>query len=568
MGVVFLGMLVLLLQFENSTVKDKMEEVLKRDGYRVQTNFRSLIERADEYSKVNMFNASTQKMLVNQPEVSKRTQMDAFYTIVGSTVVDAIYVYDFKGNKYAASSGSYIREKTVDISEASWYEEVMKAQGGYCLVRNSGGFLKEESLEENYVSFIRVINDIDTQQPIGILLMNLNTSSIREAYTQVLKEYDTFFLMQDEKGEELYSTEDQGEDLWKLLEDQQRVGWQKMNTVTSQNERYGVIKLPLTDGWSETLALGYNQISNEYKRLFLKVGVLLGISTTMLILGTAYFSSKINRPLKYMLASMSALDDKKFVTVQVINVNQEINQLQRRYNAMLYEMQEMFERMEEGEKRKRKYELSLLQAQIRPHFLYNSFDAVSALALMNRTDDIFIIMQALGKYYRFSLHKGEEVILMSEEVKIIENYLIIMKYRFDGEFQVVYDMDETVMDIRILKLTIQPFVENAIFHGINQKKTGGMIAIRVKGDENSVRIQIEDNGAGMDEEQISKMLGGDVKSQERGFGVRSTVERLRLYYNTENIIEVQSTRGVGTVITLKIPKREEASTALQTPSKS
>ena len=131
--------------------------------------------------------------------------------------------------------------------------------------RNIGGFLKEESLEENYVSFIRVINDIDTQQPIGILLMNLNTSSIREAYTQVLKEYDTFFLMQDEKGEELYSTEAQGEDLWKLLEDQQRVGWQKMNTVTSQNERYGVIKLPLTDGWSETLALGYNQISNEYK---------------------------------------------------------------------------------------------------------------------------------------------------------------------------------------------------------------------------------------------------------------------------------------------------------------
>ena len=194
MGVVFLGMLVLLLQFENSTVKDKMEEVLKRDGYRVQTNFRSLIERADEYSKVIMFNASTQKMLVNQPEVSKRTQMDAFYTIVGSTVVDAIYVYDFKGNKYAASSGSYIREKTVDISEASWYEEVMKAQGGYCLVRNIGGFLKEESLEENYVSFIRVINDIDTQQPIGILLMNLNTSSIREAYTQVLKEYDTFFF--------------------------------------------------------------------------------------------------------------------------------------------------------------------------------------------------------------------------------------------------------------------------------------------------------------------------------------------------------------------------------------
>ncbi len=298
MGVVFLGMLVLLLQFENSTVKDKMEEVLKRDGYRVQTNFRSLIERADEYSKVIMFNASTQKMLVNQPEVSKRTQMDAFYTIVGSTVVDAIYVYDFKGNKYAASSGSYIREKTVDISEASWYEEVMKAQGGYCLVRNSGGFLKEESLEENYVSFIRVINDIDTQQPIGILLMNLNTSSIREAYTQVLKEYDTFFLMQDEKGEELYSTEDQGEDLWKLLEDQQRVGWQKMNTVTSQNERYGVIKLPLTDGWSETLALGYNQISNEYKRLFLKVGVLLGISTTMLILGTGVFFVKNKQTFK------------------------------------------------------------------------------------------------------------------------------------------------------------------------------------------------------------------------------------------------------------------------------
>lgn len=550
-SIVFFAMLVFLLYFKDNAVKERMETILRRDGYRIQTNFDSLIGRADEYSKVIMFSSATQELLSSHPKVSGRTQMDSIYTIIGSTFIDSIYVYDFDGNKYAASSGSYVRERTTDITEAAWYSQVMDKKGGYILVKNSGGFLKEDSLDKDYVSFIRVVNDIDTQRPVGILIMNLNEKSIEDTQAYILKEYDTIFFIRNEAGEIIYHTPNGGE---KFLEMFDR---QKTEDVVYDGERYVCTEINLMNGWSEVLAFKHDEVGSEYRQLFFIFGGLLLASLLVLVLGTAYFSNRISRPLKEIVSSMSALDDRSFRAVGLSHANKEIDRLQAGYNYMLGEIQRLLGEMQQKEKQKRKFELNLLQSQIRPHFLYNSFDAVSALALMKRTDDIFTMMQALGKYYRLSLHKGDEIIPMSDEISIIENYLIIMRYRFDGKFRVIYDVDEEVKNIPVLKLTMQPFVENAIFHGMKVKKEGGTLTIRVKRKSDHTMIQIADDGAGMDERELDRMLGGEAESRERGFGVRSTVKRLELYYDTDHIIHVQSSVGKGTVITIKIPMAED-----------
>lgn len=166
------------------------------------------------------------------------------------------------------------------------------------------------------------------------------------------------------------------------------------------------------------------------------------------------------------------------------------------------------------------------------------------------------MMQALGQYYRSSLNKGQEIITINEELRIVENYLIIQSFRYDDVFDVVYDVDESVKQYKMIKLILQPFVENAIYHGFREHDLQGTITIRAKDDGDYVKLQVEDDGMGMPEEKIQELLQNSEKNQGKRFGLYGTMQRIGLYYHQENkkLFDIQSELGEGTVITVWIPK--------------
>mgnify|MGYP000161836966 FL=1 len=167
-------------------------------------------------------------------------------------------------------------------------------------------------------------------------------------------------------------------------------------------------------------------------------------------------------------------------------------------------------------------------------------------------------MKALGNYYRTSLSKGKEVITVGEEVDVVMNYLKIQKYRYEDMFSVEYDIDEEAKNYKILKLTLQPFVENALYHGIRPKGSSGNIFIAVKYHVDHVLLQVSDDGVGMSEEEIAEIIDCKVAAQNSSFGICGTIERLRIFYGVEDIVAIESRKGYGTKVSIKIPLQGES----------
>jgi Histidine kinase-, DNA gyrase B-, and HSP90-like ATPase./Histidine kinase. len=164
----------------------------------------------------------------------------------------------------------------------------------------------------------------------------------------------------------------------------------------------------------------------------------------------------------------------------------------------------LIDKVKEEQKQIRLNELSIIRAQINPHFLYNTLDAVSALALIKDSEGAYTLTQALENFYRISLSSGKDVITVREELKCIENYVKILNIRYKDSFDVNYFVDENITNEKILKLLLQPFVENSIAHGVHNKRGRGIITIKGRKSNDLMIFSIEDNGVGMSKEKSKK----------------------------------------------------------------
>ncbi|KNY27809.1 sensor histidine kinase [Pseudobacteroides cellulosolvens] len=224
---------------------------------------------------------------------------------------------------------------------------------------------------------------------------------------------------------------------------------------------------------------------------------------------------------------------------------------------MIYEIQQLIDRVITEQRIKRKAELNVLQAQIKPHFLYNTLESINSLILMEETEAACDVVDALGSYYRLSLSKGKEVITINEEIDIVKNYLNIQQIRYADLFSVQYKLDERAGSFKILKLVLQPLVENALYHGIRVKGEHGIISVETEYLQDFIRIKVEDDGVGMSEECIRRILDDSSDTGVSGFGLRGTIERLRIFYASDDCFRIESVIGLGTKITILIPVNGE-----------
>jgi two-component system sensor histidine kinase YesM len=257
----------------------------------------------------------------------------------------------------------------------------------------------------------------------------------------------------------------------------------------------------------------------------------------------------VTQPIHQVVTTMERAKEGHLTPVTMKSGNREIASLKEGYNVMVDEINVLFDRVVDEQEQIRKSELSLLHSQIKPHFLYNTFDAISSLALMNKNKEVYEAILALGSLYRTNLSKGNEVISIGEEIGAVENYIKILKIRYDDIFAADIEVDARVRDMLIPKLTLQPIVENALYHGIKPKGEKGSIRIKAALEGANVVICIADDGVGMSREKVDKIMAGDSQS----FGVRGTIERLRIFYMRTDVMRIETEVGKGTVVTITIP---------------
>ena len=209
----------------------------------------------------------------------------------------------------------------------------------------------------------------------------------------------------------------------------------------------------------------------------------------------------------------------------------------------------------------RKAELMVLQSQINPHFLYNTLDAITWLAEAGEQETVVKMVGSLSGFFRTSLNQGKDIVTLSEELQHIRSYLEIQKIRYQDILEYDINVSEKFGDVKIPKITLQPLVENAIYHGIKNKRGGGSISVTAKIESDDLIIYVRDDGVGMDEERLHAVLDGIIekKPEEKDiYGLYNVNERIRLYFGDDYGITLSSMRGVGTESVVRLPVNKDA----------
>ncbi len=287
-------------------------------------------------------------------------------------------------------------------------------------------------------------------------------------------------------------------------------------------------------------------------------GVLLSTLICCLMVGLtlrAILARTLTRPVNSLINSMhtfeSAPDGYRYSPAE--NQIAELQLISDSFGHMTWMIRSLMKKTREEEAELRKTELKALQAQINPHFLYNTLDSIQWMCERGKNESAVNMVSALAKLFRISISRGHELIPIRDELKHAESYLIIQKYRYSDRFTYRFDIDESLNDFLCSKITLQPLIENAIYHGIEPLIDDGELVISTYSDGEDIILSVADNGVGMTTEQVKAVIGKE-RSDSSGIGVRNVNDRIKIYFGDDYGLSIESEPDEGTTIRVRLPR--------------
>jgi two-component system sensor histidine kinase YesM len=290
--------------------------------------------------------------------------------------------------------------------------------------------------------------------------------------------------------------------------------------------------------------------SNQYFRINIILTVIV-----IIVGGFAfwYISGSLMNPIEKLLRMSNKISEGDFSHRVELSTSDEFNDLATSMNTMSEQIELLMEKGIEEQRQMQIMEHKVLQAQIRPHFLYNTLDAIIWAAEADNMTDVITLVTSLSSFFRISLSHGIDIIPISDEIEHVRNYLIIQQIRYYDVLTYEINVDDDIPDKKILKLMLQPLVENALYHGIKHIRKRGKITVTIKNAGNKLRFSVTDNGIGMSKDTLTK-LKYDINhgSGEKGYGLFNVNRRLKLYYGLHEGIEIKSEYKKGTEVSFEL----------------
>ena len=449
-----------------------------------------------------------------------------------------------------------------------WYRAALRAHGRPVISPSHVQFV----LDRQYrwvISLSREILDFRTGKPIAILLVDLNFSVIRNICANLNLGNRGYVFIVDSGGTIIYHPQQQliySNLKTELINQVLTASGSSFVAGTGKDRRIYTISTLSETGW-KIVGVTYvdNLVSDEQ---FIQIYyLLLGAACfAVVVLLSFLISFRISRPIKVLTRSVQEVEKGNFDIQVRVAAQDEIGNLGAKFNLMISKIKELMLQNEREHAAKRRAELAALQAQINPHFLYNTLDSIVWMAEGKKHQEVVKMVSSLAKLLRLSISKGDEIVTIREEIEHITNYLIIQKMRYRDKLDFSVDVDNRIYRNRILKILLQPLVENSIYHGIKNKKEGGMVRVLGKRVGSRVLIQIVDNGIGIDPAKLNRILtacdGTDADTETvgtnpvNGVGVRNVHERIRLYFGEEYGLSFRRNDGPGTTVDVWLPALE------------
>ena len=537
------GIFYLILENQmQQSIADK--EISNRTA--ISNNLDSTMKSINSISRLTMLRSTVRTFLLAKSNSTPRTRnaIQEIHDILNTFNLSCNVVILRMDGQYLNTGPGITYVNTGKIFETEWLDEVMAQKGNYVIKAGTRDAFRSNIGE--MVSFVRVINDINTQKPIGILAINLPSRFFEQAYEGLSGEtshfalYDTSGSLICKDNESTFSSLNPENLLQNTREETDKLFYKSIFTCDTLGDSHFILasrlEVRILDGLPAKLLAA------------LIIGAFILLAFMWLI--NTYIAKNVIYPIQRLVDSMTEVQNGWLHRVSMNVSDDEIGLLKNSYNAMLIEINQLIEELLQKEKTLRMAELDALQEQMKPHFLYNTLDMIRYMALENRTDEVYNMLETLGNFYRRFLSKGSTGLSLGEEIEIVKSYLTLQRTRFEDIFTDEYEIEEGLSSIRVPRLILQPLVENSIYHGIRPKGEHGVIRVTVKRQEDFLFLSIYDNGIGMSAHQRELLFSG---KDSRSFGFQGTIERIRYYYKTEDVFEIHSVEGEYCEIILKLP---------------
>lgn len=437
------------------------------------------------------------------------------------------------------------------VRQMAWYQELMNSNGTPTWVSFSEN---KYDMSRAYVAIARQLWDQeDYSREIGVLVVSLERDILEDMMIGAVE------------GQAVYVETEEGSLLAANMEEQ------TLPRIPAglRNEQSGSFHEVVLDGKSCMVRSQLLDRTNVYlvsvvdkERLLSTTSVAnVGLVTWYLLVCLVVLAvfipltRSITGRLKQLKAQMMLAQDGTFLKIEnAEDYADEIGQLVGRYNGMTEQVSDLLQEQYALGQEKMQLELKALQSQINPHFLYNTLDMINWMAQKNEMDNIRSVVQSMSSFYRLTLSGGQDIVSIGDEVRMCGAYMEIQKRRYRGRILYEAEVDEDILDCLIPKITLQPFLENAIVHGINEKEDArGVVILNGWMEDGRITLSVTDDGRGISME-------GQKKSTEGShYGMENIEKRLTLYYGEEIPIQIESSPGVGTCIIINIPVRKKES---------
>ena len=396
----------------------------------------------------------------------------------------------------------------------------------------------------------------------GVVFIDLNYSAISELCTQNSVGTKGYVFILDQDGTIVYHPQQQ--QLYNELQTENisLIMNAKTDVVTAgkgDDEKIYALSHSETTGWTIVGCMNMSELlKNSRKARSIYVLVALGLIAVALVISSE-IARNITFPIQKLRDSMKRVQKGDFSAAEIeVYSDNEIGSLTRSFNVMTHKIQDLMAQNIQEQEQKRKIELKALQSQINPHFLYNTLDSIIWMAEGKKNEEVVLMTASLARLLRQSISIENELVTIGQEVEYVRSYLTIQKMRYKDKLEFEINVDPRITHAQIIRLVLQPIVENAIYHGLKYKESKGMLKVHGYELGERIIIDITDDGVGMDEETLKHIYDKHkVNYHSNGVGVYNVQQRLVLYYGKEYGIIYHSEKGKGTTATVVIPKKQE-----------
>ena len=412
------------------------------------------------------------------------------------------------------------------------------------------------------IQMIKMVKDLQTYKPIGYIRFGLKRNYIEKMAKNINFGSDGSVVIFDENLNKISGIVHDSV-LSKLLKEKLSIG--NFSYSEGKNEYTAVHIHSDSTGWTTVGVIPLRYINKDLAGIQYLTVIIIVLTIIIGVTVSVIIAQSLISPLEKTVNALEKFSRGDFAVRLKENRCDEIGKLNRIFNKAIKEINELMQKVTQSEILNKEMEFKTLQSQMNPHFLYNTLDTINWLAFKEKQTEICNLVAAISSLIRASISNKKSIITIEQELDYVKNYIYIQHIRYKDRFDTIYDIDESLLKQAVPKLIIQPIVENAIIHGIENSKNKNLLYISIKRENECIVIIVKDTGIGMTDEKVSELLKeplnaeGDEQKAHTNLGLYAVHKRIQLMYGDLYGLTVQSQAGEGTTVTLHIPftKKQE-----------